>query len=66
MARIYQVPPDSPWIRLYYPLRWMDLLTRYWRRTWELWRGDQRTHDELRAVSERIALNEWLGRPANR
>jgi hypothetical protein len=61
MARIYRVSPDSRWIYLYYPLRWVDLLLRYGRHTWGLWRGDHRAHDELRAVSERAALNDWLG-----
>jgi hypothetical protein len=62
MARIYRTPPGSPRIYLYYPLRWVDLLLRYGRDTWGLWRGDHDTHDELRAVSERNALAAWLGR----
>lgn len=60
MARIYRVPPGSPRIYLYYPLRWVDLLARYGRQAWSLWRGDHRALDELRAVSERVALREWL------
>lgn len=60
LGRIYQTSPDSTRIYLYYPLRWADLLLRYGRHAWGLWRGDHRTHDELRAVSEREALREWL------
>jgi hypothetical protein len=63
MARIYELPAGSAWIYPYYPLRWADLLVRYWRRAWKLLRGDDRTHRELRAVSERTALNEWLRAP---
>lgn len=62
MGRIYRTSPDSTRIYLYYPLRWVDLLLRYGRHAWGLWRGDHRTHDELRAVSERAALREWLAK----
>ena len=61
MARIYRTSPDSRRIYLYYLLRWADLLLRYARDAWGLWRGDHRTHSELRTVSERAALNDWLG-----
>jgi hypothetical protein len=60
MARIYRLPPGSPRIYLYYPLRWFDLLARYRRYAWGLWRGDHRALRELQAVSERVALDEWL------
>jgi hypothetical protein len=60
MGRIYRTSPDSSWIYLYYPVRWVDLLVRYGRHAWGLWRGDRRVHDELRAVAERTALREWL------
>jgi Uncharacterised nucleotidyltransferase len=60
MGRIYQTSPGSMKIYLYYPRRWADLLLRYGRHAWGLWRGDHRTHDELRAVSERVALQAWL------
>lgn len=60
MARIYPTAPDSPRIYLYYPVRWADLLVRYWRYAWGLWRGDRRAREELRAVSERVALSDWL------
>jgi hypothetical protein len=60
MARIYRTPPDSKRLYLYYPVRWADLLLRYGRHAWGLWRGDHRTHDELRAVAERAALGDWL------
>ena len=62
MARIYRTPPGSTRIYLYYPVRWVDLLLRYGRRAWGLWRGDHRAHDELRAASERAALSDWLRR----
>jgi len=64
MARIYRTSPEGMSIYLYYPVRWVDLLGRYGRHAWGLWRGDHRVHDELRAVSERAALREWLLRPA--
>jgi hypothetical protein len=60
MARIYRTSPDTAWIYLYYPVRWVDLLARYGRHAWGLWRGDRRVHDELRAVNERAALRDWL------
>ena len=65
MARIYRTPPDSTRIYLYYPLRWMDLLLRYGRHAWGLWRGDHHTRDDLRAASERTALADWLRRPVS-
>jgi hypothetical protein len=61
MARIYRTPPDSRRIYLYYSVRWADLLLRYARHAWGLWRGDHRAHNELQVVSERAALNDWLG-----
>ena len=63
MTRIYRVPAGSPRIYLYYLVRWADLLFRYGRHAWGLWRGDHRTQHELRAMSERAALGEWLGVP---
>jgi hypothetical protein len=65
MARLYRRPPDSRWLYFYYPLRWGDLLLRYARQVWGLWRGDHSTHSELRAVSERAALDDWLGYSPN-
>lgn len=62
MARIYGTPPDSARIYLYYTVRWMDLLLRYGRHAWGLWRGDHRAHDDLRVVSERTALSDWMRR----
>lgn len=62
MARIYRAPPDSARIYLYYGVRWMDLLLRYGRHTWGLWRGDHRAQDDLRVVSERTALSDWMRR----
>lgn len=63
MTRIYRVPAGSRRVYLYYLVRWADLLFRYGRHAWGLWRGDHRTKHELRAVSERSALGEWLGVP---
>jgi hypothetical protein len=63
MARIYGTRAASPWIYLYYAARGADLLLRYGRHAWRLWRGDDRTRDELRAVTERSAMREWLGCP---
>ena len=62
MARIYGVPPDSARIYLYYPQRWLNLLRRYGRHAWNLWRGDHGVRDELRVVSEHVALDDWLYR----
>ena len=64
MARIYRTPADSRRLYLYYPLRWVGLVKRYGHRAWGLLRGDRRTYEELRAVSERAALGEWLRRRA--
>jgi putative nucleotidyltransferase-like protein len=61
MARIYGTRADSSRVYLYYLVRWADLLLRYGRHAWGLWRGDHHVHDDLRAVSERTALNDWLG-----
>jgi hypothetical protein len=63
MARIYSTPAGSRRIYLYYLLRWPDLVLRYGRHAWGLWRGDHRTRDELRAATARSALREWLGCP---
>jgi len=60
MARIYETSADSRRIYLYYPLRWVDLVRRFGRHAWGLWRGDRRTHGELRVVTERAALRDWL------
>lgn len=60
MARIYGTRADSSRVYLYYLVRWVDLLRRYGRHAWGLWRGDHHTHDDLRAMSERAALNDWL------
>jgi len=62
LGRIYETSPDSARIHLYYPVRWVDLLLRYGRHAWGLWRGDHQTYDELRALSDRAALRDWLGR----
>jgi hypothetical protein len=61
LARIYRIQPDSVGVFLYYPRRWADLLLRYRRHAWALWRGDHRAHDKLRAASARTALRDWLG-----
>ena len=63
MARIYGTPPGSARIYFYYAVRWADLLRRYGRRAWGLWRGHHDASDQLRAVSERVALDDWLRRP---
>jgi Uncharacterised nucleotidyltransferase len=65
MARIYGTPRNSKRVYLYYPFRWVDLLLRYGRHAWDLWRNDHRIRNELRAVSERAALRDWLGYPVN-
>jgi hypothetical protein len=63
MRRIYRLPARSRRIYLYYLVRGADLLLRYGRHAWGLWRGDRRTRHELRAASERASLSEWLGVP---
>jgi len=62
MARVYSIPADSRRIYLYYPQRWLNLLQRYGRHAWDLWRGDRGVRDELRVVSEHVALDDWLYR----
>jgi hypothetical protein len=60
MARIYGTPSGSSRILLYYPVRWADLLLRYGRQAWQLWRGDPRRQGELQVIAERAALSDWL------
>jgi hypothetical protein len=62
MARIYRAPPGSRRICFYYLVRWVDLLLRYGRHAWGLWRGYDHIHDDVRMVSERTALSDWLRR----
>ena len=43
MARLYALPPNSPRIPLYYPVRLKDLLVRHSRTVWRIWSRDKAT-----------------------
>jgi hypothetical protein len=62
MARIYRRPAGSRRFYLDYLVRWADVLFRYWRHVWRLWRGDPERRRELTSLSQRAALHEWLRR----
>ena len=53
MAQLYDIPPDSPRILLYYPVRLKDLLIRHSRTVWRIWRKDKATAQQLHLV-------DWL------
>jgi hypothetical protein len=55
MAQLYDLPPDSPRILLYYPVRLKDLLARHNRTVWKIWRRDK-------ATSQQFHLLDWLSR----
>ena len=57
MARLYPVPPDSPWLYGYYLIRIKDLVLRYERSSWRLLRGEREFAETVR---QRDALHEWL------
>ena len=58
MALAYPADSNSWRIYLYYPVRFVTLLSRYSQRMWMLWRGD----GQLQAHAQRqLSLSQWLG-----
>ncbi|MCI5150048.1 MAG: hypothetical protein D3916_11785, partial [Candidatus Electrothrix sp. MAN1_4] len=53
MAQLYDLPPDSPRILLYYPVRLKDLLVRHRHTVWRIWRRDK-------ATVRQFELFDWL------
>lgn len=60
MAIKYPVSPDSPRIFLYYPVRVWDLLRRYGRTAWQLYRGDKQMQSRAERQDRINALRNWL------
>lgn len=61
LAKNYKVSPSAPWLPLYYLARVGDLLQRYGRHTWALWRGDaalQRTLQRIRLLDRWVTGRE--------
>jgi hypothetical protein len=57
LARVYKVAPESPWLPFYYLVRMVDLLQRYGRTGWQMWRRDP----EIKAHVQRTRLlDRWL------
>jgi len=57
LADRFGILPDSPMIYLYYPIRFFDLLIRYFRPAINLWRGDQSTAP---FVERKGVLQDWM------
>lgn len=57
LSRVYGVPPGSPRIYLYYPVRLKDALMRRSRAMWRLMRSDQET---VLAAKRNNTLQSWL------
>ena len=60
MARTYSIPPDSPRIWLYYPVRLKDLVLRHGRTAWRLLRRDAETVALTERENRGIALKDWM------
>jgi len=59
LRRVYGVPPGSPRVFLYYPVRLKDVIVRRTRVAWNMLRGDR----ETALAAERCdTLNTWLSR----
>ena len=57
MAKAYALPPDSPLIYLYYPIRMKDMILRNGGEFIRLWRGDK---DALQHAKRTYVLQAWL------
>jgi hypothetical protein len=60
MARIYPVAADSVWVYAYYLVRIKDLMIKYSRVAWRMWRGDTKVVAVAERDSRTKALLEWL------
>jgi hypothetical protein len=57
LSKYYNVAPDSPWLPLYYLVRMVDLLQRYGRIGWKMWRRDPETKAHVQRTR---LLDRWL------
>lgn len=60
MAQLYDLPPDSPRIPLYYPVRLKDLLIRHSCTVWRIWRKDKIIARQFHQEERRFQLIDWL------
>jgi hypothetical protein len=60
IAQHYNLPPDSLRIPLYYPVRLKDLLVRYSRTVWRIWRRDNATASQFHQEERWSQLGKWL------
>ncbi len=60
IARIYPVAADSKWVYAYYPVRIKDLMFKYGRVVWRMWRGDARVAAVAERENRTNALVDWL------
>ncbi|OAD23051.1 hypothetical protein THIOM_001124 [Candidatus Thiomargarita nelsonii] len=59
MAKMYHVPPDSPRLYLYYPVRLKEVLLRHGRKALRLLRRDK---ERVNLVERQVGLRDWLSR----
>jgi hypothetical protein len=57
LSKYYNLAPDSPWLPIYYPIRMVDLLQRYGRLAWKMWRRDPETKAHVQRTR---LLDRWL------
>ncbi len=57
MAELYLVPPNSPKIYLYYPVRLINMFRRHSRAMWRLLRRDKET---VNFSEQQFGLKKWL------
>ncbi len=60
MEEMYPAAARSRFFYFYYLLRWLDLLRRYGRVTWQILRGDEAMRATVRVENNRNALRRWL------
>ncbi len=60
LAAKYHISPESPRLPFYYAVRAKDLAYNFLPLTWQMWRGDARTHT---AVIQTAELDSWLSTP---
>ncbi len=60
LARMNDLPPRSPRVAAYYPVRIVDLIRRRGRMAWRLGRGDPEARDLARRVQRREAVSRWI------
>jgi len=60
MKKMYPSAAGWPIFYVYYPLRWLGLLRRYARVTWQILHGDEAMKAAVRVENTRHALRRWL------